>query len=162
MKHGLAHCESPVETMLGEALCLVIDKFNPAGLDDDPCEVGRWPGWFMALLSQPQIDNLRPDFAICPVCPDGSLPWMLLIEVDGHDFHEKTKVQARRDKSRDRRLTGMGGSILRFTGSEVWHDAEGCAYECVQLAVEKQRAHLDREFTIWLQNSAIEKAKAVG
>jgi len=42
------------------------------------------------------------------------------IELDGHDFHERTKEQARRDKSRDRALTMAGWKVLRFTGSEVY------------------------------------------
>jgi very-short-patch-repair endonuclease len=42
-----------------------------------------------------------------------------IIECDGHDFHEKTKEQARRDKKRDRDLTTAGNIIMRFTGSEI-------------------------------------------
>jgi hypothetical protein len=43
----------------------------------------------------------------------------LVVELDGHDFHERTKEQAKRDKSRDRRLTALGFTVFRFTGSEV-------------------------------------------
>jgi hypothetical protein len=43
----------------------------------------------------------------------------LVIELDGHDFHERTKEQAWRDKSRDRHLTAHGYTVFRFTGSEV-------------------------------------------
>lgn len=46
----------------------------------------------------------------------------LVVELDGHDFHERTKEQARRDKSRDRELQMLGCDVFRFTGSEVWKE----------------------------------------
>lgn len=41
------------------------------------------------------------------------------IECDGHEFHEKTKQQAARDKKRDRFLMSRGYRMIRFTGSEI-------------------------------------------
>lgn len=51
----------------------------------------------------------------------------LVIECDGHDFHEKTKEQAKKDKSRDRDLTANGFPVFRFTGSEIHNNALDCA-----------------------------------
>lgn len=48
----------------------------------------------------------------------------LVIELDGHNFHERTKEQAQRDKSRDRQLTQAGYKVFRFTGSEVFRDCD--------------------------------------
>lgn len=42
------------------------------------------------------------------------------VEVDGHDFHERTKEQARRDRQRDRDLTAEGWIVLRYTASEIY------------------------------------------
>lgn len=53
----------------------------------------------------------------------------LLVECDGHDFHEKTKDQARKDKRRDRTLQSLGFYVFRFTGSEIWKDPIRCADE---------------------------------
>lgn len=53
----------------------------------------------------------------------------LIVECDGHDFHEKTKEQAARDKRRDRTLQALGYKVFRFTGSEVYKDAIACAKE---------------------------------
>lgn len=53
----------------------------------------------------------------------------LIIECDGHDFHERTKEQAARDRARDRLAQYEGLPILRFTGSEIWNDPLGCADE---------------------------------
>jgi very-short-patch-repair endonuclease len=46
-----------------------------------------------------------------------------LVECDGHDFHERTKEQAERDRSRDRRVQEMGWRMFRFTGSELYRDS---------------------------------------
>lgn len=53
----------------------------------------------------------------------------IAIEIDGHDFHEKTKEQAAHDKSRDRFLVSRGWSIYRFTGSEINKNPFRCAEE---------------------------------
>ncbi len=50
----------------------------------------------------------------------------IAIEIDGHDYH-KTIEQRTHDSKRDRDLDLEGWRILRFTGSEVRRDAEGCA-----------------------------------
>lgn len=63
------------------------------------------------------------DFAV--TCGDTKVA----VEVDGHDFHERTKEQARKDKRRDRALTVAGWKILRFAGSEVFADAVACAWQ---------------------------------
>jgi hypothetical protein len=83
--------------------------------EDHPWEVGRWNGWMLALLAQPEYGYYRPDFGICTWVHEvgGAPPFILVVEVDGHDFHEKE--QARRDKQRDRFMTTTGAKVLRFT-----------------------------------------------
>jgi very-short-patch-repair endonuclease len=44
------------------------------------------------------------------------------IELDGHEFHERTKAQAANDKSRERAIVTTGLPVLRFTGSEVFNN----------------------------------------
>lgn len=46
----------------------------------------------------------------------------IIVECDGHEFHEKTKEQVTRDKERDRFLTKQGYIILRYSGSELVRD----------------------------------------
>ena len=53
----------------------------------------------------------------------------VILEVDGHEFHEKTKEQAIRDKSRDRFITRKGFPIFRFTGSEIFNQPHQIAKE---------------------------------
>lgn len=58
----------------------------------------------------------------------------LVIEIDGHDWHEKTKEQAAYDKRRDRELAKGGHVVLRFTGSEVFTNSKKCVCEILDIA----------------------------
>jgi very-short-patch-repair endonuclease len=53
----------------------------------------------------------------------------VVVECDGHDFHERTKEQASRDKAQDRALQRAGCLVARFTGSDITRNPEGCAVE---------------------------------
>lgn len=55
----------------------------------------------------------------------------LAVELDGHDFHEKTKEQASKDKRKDRALVLAGYTVVRFTGSDVWNNPFLCCRETV-------------------------------
>jgi very-short-patch-repair endonuclease len=60
----------------------------------------------------------------------------LVVECDGHDFHERTKEQAEHDKKRDRKLTELGYTVLRFTGREIWRDPMACALQAIDIQYE--------------------------
>jgi len=117
-------CESPIEILLGAAL-LFYDKFN--GLPGYPLALAaqdeQWPPGqeHRLLIPQYKFEEYRIDW----VYRDG--PNLTFIECDGHDFHERTKDQASRDKQRDRTIQAAGHPILRFTGSEIHKDALYCA-----------------------------------
>jgi very-short-patch-repair endonuclease len=53
----------------------------------------------------------------------------IAIELDGHDFHEKTKQQVARDRKRERKIISKGYTMLRFTGSEVYNNPRACINE---------------------------------
>jgi very-short-patch-repair endonuclease len=53
----------------------------------------------------------------------------IIVECDGHNFHERTKEQAAKDRKRDRDLQSDGFKVMRFTGSEIWNDADSCYRE---------------------------------
>lgn len=80
------------------------------------------------IKTQNTIGPYRVDFLI--TCERDA---QIIVECDGHDFHEKTKQQAARDKARDRFLQGKGFVVLHFTGSELWADPMSCAEQVVQM-----------------------------
>jgi very-short-patch-repair endonuclease len=54
------------------------------------------------------------------------------IEIDGHEFHEKSKEQATRDRRRERQIVESGITLLRFSGSEVVRDARNCIDDIIR------------------------------
>ena len=99
--------------------------------------------WYLAR--QMSVGTYRADFVIgavgydvvIPRLADGSLDHdsaveyrvalpPLVVECDGHDFHDRTKEQAQRDRERDRAMNSMGYRVCRFTGSEIWRDPWKC------------------------------------
>ena len=150
-------CESPIESILFWALarrfrmdadcdesCLWI---NIEQCDITPSTHGNkhreaWREWFNSHILMPElfyaqktirINNhiYRPDFSILCTRPPNPRPsaWVH-IEADGHDYHEKTKDQAQRDKSRDRILMSQPDSkVLHYTGSEIYRDVDAIVSE---------------------------------
>lgn len=77
----------------------------------------------LSVLAQERIENYRVDFLV-RFCPLHNLDASknIIIECDGHEWHEKTKEQAQKDKERDRTLTKLGYIVFRYTGSEIVDD----------------------------------------
>jgi very-short-patch-repair endonuclease len=122
---GIEKCESPIETRLLGAL--QIQSYD-RGFDflietERPSEV-RYGKSEIVCVPQLEVGSYRPDFTIfdlkrsSPECI-----YALIVECDGHDFHDRTKEQAAKDRFRDRELTFHGFTIFRFTGSEIHKDA---------------------------------------
>ncbi len=74
--------------------------------------------------------SYRLDFVVSPADVDmwseaqkfGLSFQMIGVEVDGHDFHERTKEQVIIRDQRDRDLQSDGWKILHFSGSELYRD----------------------------------------
>jgi very-short-patch-repair endonuclease len=64
----------------------------------------------------------------------------LAIEIDGHEFHEKTKQQAARDRARERSIIREGYTIMRYTGSEVFANPRKCVHEVAALIAQLKAA----------------------
>ena len=79
------------------------------------------------IYIQALVGTYRVDF-LFDVHTDENRKFMV-IECDGHDFHERTKEQAARDRARDRWMARQGITVVRFTGSKIWKDAISCARE---------------------------------
>jgi very-short-patch-repair endonuclease len=57
----------------------------------------------------------------------------LIVELDGHDFHDKDKNQRAYEKARDRYLVKNGYKVLHFTGSEVVKEPYKVAHEALEM-----------------------------
>lgn len=142
MCHGIiSECESPIEGLLLAALVAEEDLQPFTQLHFNNGDFPEKPPFDQAAFFYPQvkIGSYRVDLAIW----DASLPFdvgkprVMIVECDGHDFHEKTKEQARRDKRRDRYFQSLGYKVLHFTGSEIWADPSEVAQEVLnELAID--------------------------
>jgi hypothetical protein len=63
----------------------------------------------------------------------------IAIEVDGHDFHERTREQVINRNNRDLQLQAAGWQVFHFSGSQVHNDPEGCLDAVMGVAVKKVR-----------------------
>jgi very-short-patch-repair endonuclease len=134
--HFCGRCESPIEALLVAAL-FVAAKMGPEHLEFELSDKIETPIPFdeaAFVYTQIDIGKYRADILIL----DASLPLdlreprLMIVECDGHEYHERTKEQAARDKKRDRYFQSKGYKVLRFTGSEIWADPEGCASEIIE------------------------------
>ena len=125
--------------------------FNPnerVGIFDsaDAFSISDTVSTFDVLKAQHHHNGMRIDFVIQRFDRDYERPFRMTpkvaIECDGHEFHERTKEQAQRDKERDRQLTLDGFTVIRFTGSEIWRDPMKCAEQVDELLDELIARHV--------------------
>lgn len=76
------------------------------------------------LSPQEWIDGYRVDFFI----PNKNV----VIELDGHEHHKSREARTR-DAKRERYLQRKGFSVIRFTGSEIHRNVQGCVQEVVDI-----------------------------
>lgn len=121
-------CQSPIEVRLLAAMMnspylldghSYVRVFTPQSLAD-------YRETETLIVPQLKVGRFRVDFGVAWYREGAGLV-SVAVECDGHEFHEKTKEQAQRDKSRDRELLAAGWPVMRFTGSEIFQSAEDCA-----------------------------------
>jgi very-short-patch-repair endonuclease len=155
LNEAVASCESPIEARFLLALIcacakhqLTISVQNHDRLEIYGCE-GVHGDTMLTVRCQHSIGHHRVDFALdftfidpahivaalagkpAPQTHSEKVSEMLVVECDGHAFHEKTPEQARRDKSRDRELLIKGYPVMRFTGSEIHQRPLHCAEQVI-------------------------------
>ena len=153
---GISLCESPIEARFLLALVCTC-AMNDLALsihDRSGAEVFGCPGahgdTVLIIRPQAEIGEQRVDFALtltfahplhamAKMCGEQEPQYLpervnveLVVECDGHQFHEKTPEQAKRDKSRDRNLITSGYPVMRFTGSEICTDPLRCTAQVVR------------------------------
>lgn len=136
-RHALCDCQhcfqhvcdgsaTPIETMLANAFEMVRGTV-----------CASWhPSWQMHH-EWPVLSYTADLVLIAP-------HFMIAIECDGHDYHERTKEQAAHDRKRDREMTQAGIVVLRFTGSEIWKNPFACADQVLSIALSMQ-VRIDEE-----------------
>lgn len=132
-----------IETKFYEALTGVLER-GFVIYQDQVVKIKSEEDWYsiqlnkktveLQIVAQPKeelFDGYIPDFAIYL----NNLLSGYVIEIDGHEWHEKTKEQARADKEKDRTYLKNRFIPIRFTGSEVYHNAKKCIDEVFEIII---------------------------
>ena len=144
--------ESPIEDLMLYSLIIAAqDEVENIGFVVNGCSFGDSDTGldFVVIEPQAKIENYRADFLLTFKSsePGFEKGRQLVVECDGHDFHDKTKQQASRDKERDREMKKLGYDVFRFTGSDIWNDAFSCAKEAIDMVTgitEMKRIRRDK------------------
>ena len=124
-------CKSPIEMLFNFAFDLVKFSEGYMGYDLFPqheirCKTKTYYADFAFFANE--IDGMmeikNPDFK-------------LVIECDGHEFHEKTKEQVTRDNEREYDLKMEGFDVLRFSGSQIYKKPFLCAAQALEYIIKK-------------------------
>jgi very-short-patch-repair endonuclease len=145
--------QSPIETYMLLGLTLVsVEEADSVTLVSDGMHLSvRCEPCSKEVYIQPQarIGEYRVDFLVTWVGMRREMGRQaeahLVVECNGYDYHERTKEQAKRDRQQDRDLQSAGFPVFRFTGTEIWEDAIGCADKCVRFLRNKVTERL-KEF----------------
>lgn len=148
-ENGLMYCESPIEKMMAAALSIVGGKQLGVRFKVKNVYYGREVRSSIEhLLIEPQaqLGEYRVDFLLTMnitaprfemvegesrATGENTVTKQMILECDGHDYHERTKEQAKNDRTRDRTLQQLGYLVFRYTGSEIWEDVFKCAQDAV-------------------------------
>lgn len=160
--------ESPIEHVLGLAL---FEKLSAL--------YERWQCWVyseteylkliqsrnlrdrvgsFAVVPQLSIANVgRVDFAVFIPGLTTAVP-LIVLECDGHNFHERTKEQASKDRKRDRTLLSYDIPVFRFTGTDIVCNSAQLIEEIADFL--DRRA--DEKEICWFQENGIDVASCLG
>lgn len=123
-KKELSLCESPIEVMLFQAMRNSLkDERNRK----------------VKVYSQVPCGYYRIDLAVY------SKTRKIAIECDGKAYHS-TPEQIARDRKKDKFLRKNGWDVLRFTGSEIYNNPEGCVKE-IQNLYDTKKSFVSRIFS---------------
>ena len=128
----LGKTESPIEADFLAGFCVAAVDFGFEVANRSSAHEGT-----ILIYVQKQFgERYRADFLIR--YPFFGKEYIAVVECDGHDFHEKTKRQAARDKQRDRICQRLGYHVFRFTGSEIRANPGHCAFEVLDAIMQFQ------------------------
>jgi very-short-patch-repair endonuclease len=127
--------QSPIEHLFWIA-ATVLAKSQYTIVNPEPFEVrGEWHvGSGLFISPQHKVSKYTVDFLLYQngIGPDEILT-PVVVELDGHDFHDRDKNQRSYEKARDRHLVKTGFRVIHFTGSDVVKDPFACAFEALEM-----------------------------
>ncbi|WP_035287869.1 endonuclease domain-containing protein [Brevibacillus massiliensis] len=100
-------CKSPIEKIAYIGMRDLLFAFGAMNLLIYPqFKIGTYTVDFLIKFKPKHSSNESKELSI-------------VVECDGHDWHEKSKEQVARDKERERFIAKQGYLLLRYSGSEI-------------------------------------------
>ena len=123
----LSECESPIEKIL---LYSLIEEAE-----------NLWIGFEYKPQQTIKANNhkYRADIVFDMDFYSSGKPYKLVIECDGHEFHEVTKEQVEKRNIRDMDLKIQGYDVLHYSGSQICKNPKQCARDITQYIMLKVR-----------------------
>jgi very-short-patch-repair endonuclease len=124
----------------------MLQAMGPHRKHESPLEAVFWIWWItlealmtdkdfgFALEPQHEVEcegvRYRLDFAV----PE----YKVAIELDGHEFHERTKEQVAYRNQRDRLLQAAGWSVFHYSGSELYRNQVNCVSSVIAFVRQRR------------------------
>ena len=115
------NCDSPIEVQIGAAVLMFFERAGQPLKLCKTIDLRRAPDQ-LVLVPQFAWSFYRSDWAILNPARAGAL----LIECDGKEFHSSAE-QLAHDAKKDAAAHDRGFLTMRFTGSQIFRDADICA-----------------------------------
>lgn len=141
----LLKCESPIEI---EMLHLLIDIYYEIINADVNC-IFKIKEFSNQKIIKTENSTYRADFyfEFSFIYKEEEIDDLkLIIECDGHEFHEKTKEQVIKNNQRDRDLQNKGYEILHFSGSEIYKDILQCREDIMKFIIGKYYTRFEKNY----------------
>jgi very-short-patch-repair endonuclease len=133
--------DSPIEQLFFIAAHMLCEAHH-IEVDPEPLEIsGRMRvGHGVHLHPQRKVGKYTVDFLVTRTWTAHNLKFgtpgtdcqrSVIVELDGHDFHDRDKHQRSYEKARDRFLQREGFRVLHFTGADVVADPYRVAHEAI-------------------------------
>jgi len=142
-------CESPIEAVAFLGLCASLAIAEIPLLVTKAGEVPKLPVLddrmvVSQIALQEPADKYRIDIALHFNCRMGRNLYRhnVAIECDGFEYHS-SPLQRAHDDAKERDLLASGFSVFRFTGREIWNDAQRCTQETTKNLLRYGRRLID-------------------
>lgn len=136
MLDPIDECRSPIEKIFFVAF-KIVENLRAEEIPDD----------YIGFHVLPQFDIVcdkhiyYADFMIVlENLIDPNKSYDLIVECDGHEFHERTKEQVKHDNERAYALKKHGEDILRFSGSQIYNEPIKCANDVFDYILARAKA----------------------
>lgn len=127
--HGhMRNLESPLEAAFLAWWMVVSHRREDIGIDWQQEVAANGTTYRLDFVIEPTKYGFLEGLIGAPDCP------RIAVELDGHEFHEKTKAQVTYRNRRDRELQAAGWIVLHVSGSEFNADPEKVVAEVYERA----------------------------